>query len=365
MKKIYIVALMLLVAIKVSAQDPTVSAQNVSPSPALVNGPITASITFVNQSSIAITNDDPLVPTVIVISLNKIKPNFDTNNNPDVSGPGSVFFNWIAECSLCDDANPENDIWSLIGIQNQVIPGATMPGLEAGGPILIAGKVIAASTIAEASAYNGSGFNVNITPGAGGDIDPSEASNNQQTYTYTNGVLPVKLISFDVRKEGNIANLYWATTEELNSDRFEIEHSMDAKSWSMVGTVASHRESKIRQAYQFSHHNPGNGLNYYRLKMVDQDDTFAYSNIKNISMDAIKSVVNVFPNPVSDVLTIDTNLSKLSNVKLYTTSGLKIYDSGKNVTDKINVRNFGEGIYMVKVVNVDGTFTVHKVMITK
>lgn len=365
MKKIYIITLMLLVAMKVSAQDPTVSAQNVSPSPALVNGPITASITFVNQSSIAITNDDPLTPTVIVISLNKIKPNFDSNNNPDVSGLGSVFFNWTADCSLCDDAIPENDIWSLIGIQNQVIPGAAMPGLEAGGPILIAGKVIAASTLAESAAYNGSGFNVNITPGSGGDIDPSAESNNQQTYTYTNGVLPVKLISFDVIKESNMANLAWATTEESNSDRFEIEHSVDAKRWEMVGSVVSHKESQIKRDYNFTHKNLVSGRNYYRLKMVDQDHTFAYSTVRNINMDVVKSIVSVFPNPVSDVLSIDTDLSNLAKVKLYNTNGITVYDSGKNVTDKINVRNFGTGIYVVKVENLDGTYTVHKVMITR
>jgi hypothetical protein len=135
--------------------------------------------------------------------------------------------------------------------------------------------------------------------------------------------------------------------------------------WEKAGSVDSHRESDSKRNYRFTHSNPASGNNYYRLKMIDQDNTFSYSSVKNVNMDFAKELVKVFPNPVSDVLTIDTNLSKLSKLQLYNTSGITVYDSGKNVTDKINVRNFGEVIYVVKLENVDGTFSVHKILIKK
>ena len=83
----------------------------------------------------------------------------------------------------------------------------------------------------------------------------------------------------------------------MNSDHFEIEHSDSGKIWSLAGTVAASEVSTVLQKYTFTHVNPSAGENLYRLKMVDQDNTFAYSKIVSVNVDATDKLV-LFPNPV-------------------------------------------------------------------
>ncbi|WP_159478263.1 Ig-like domain-containing protein [Dyadobacter sp. 3J3] len=186
MKKISLSILFALVVSIVFAQDPSLSTANVAPSPATVGGAITASFNFQNVSSQDLTNPDPdNNPTVIRVSLNKIKPTLN-GGNPVVTGAGAAYFNWSAECSgNCNGTSDATDVWTIIGLQNSVVPGAPDPFTISGGPVSISGTVTAPSTSAEANALNGSGFNANIAPGAGGDIDLSPGSNVQATYTFT------------------------------------------------------------------------------------------------------------------------------------------------------------------------------------
>jgi hypothetical protein len=101
----------------------------------------------------------------------------------------------------------------------------------------------------------------------------SSAGVNLASFSLEN--LPVRLKSFDGYPEGGLVNLNWATTEETNSDYFGIEHSLNAKNWRSIGKVTALGESKKLKDYQFKHNQPVSGVNYYRLKMVDKDRTFA------------------------------------------------------------------------------------------
>jgi hypothetical protein len=95
--------------------------------------------------------------------------------------------------------------------------------------------------------------------------------------------LPVKLISFTVAKAGKNAQLSWATTEEVNSEKFVIERSADARNWKSIGQRAAMGESTALSNYTFPDQAPLPGANYYRLKVVDSDGTFVYSVIKNLN----------------------------------------------------------------------------------
>lgn len=184
------------------AQDPTIGAPNVSPSPGKVNGPVTLSSIFKNQSNTAILNNDPNAPTVLTFSLVKVKPTVDANGVPLVTGAGSVFFTWTAECvANCSNADPTDDNWVVRGIQNQDIPGKPNFQTTIGGEISIPGTIIAASTPADVANNRGNGYNVNIAPSAGQDIDNSAESNSQRIYGYTDGVLPVTLTTFTLKRK--------------------------------------------------------------------------------------------------------------------------------------------------------------------
>lgn len=176
--------------------------------------------------------------------------------------------------------------------------------------------------------------------------------------------LPVTLLSFKAAKENTQINLDWSTTSEVNSDRFEIEHSLNGKQWNLIGSVASGVQSKIKLNYHFSHENPSDGNNYYRLKMVDKDETFAFSSIKNVEFENVN--LEIYPNPVADLLTIKMgNWSNVNTIQLINLVGTTVYDSGKTPLQSVDVTNLKQGIYIVKIGKTDGSWATQKIMVAR
>lgn len=182
-------------------------------------------------------------------------------------------------------------------------------------------------------------------------------------------VMPVTLVSFTVAKEANTtALLNWATTEETNSDRFEIERSFDAKNWKMIGTRASHGESTVLRKYSFADQAPAAGLNYYRLKMVDRavdgkEAAFAYSRILSVVFDG-KGLLAAYPNPASDRLKFN-DFAKVKSVILYNAAGTKVIDRKAVTSEGLDISKLAPGMYSVKLTMADGSQNVQKIIIVR
>lgn len=185
----------------------------------------------------------------------------------------------------------------------------------------------------------------------------------QNTYTVQiTGPLPVTLTSFTATKEGLTAQLKWSTTEETNSDRFEIERSQNGKNWDLIGTQKSNGESTTLKNYTFSDAKPLNGENLYRLKMIDRDATFAYSRIQSLTF-ASDLVTSFYPNPVAEKLIIKTDdFSLVKNVKIFDANGRTVYQSSATPSSEINVQNLSAGLYIVQMVSKSGAVISHKVI---
>jgi hypothetical protein len=175
--------------------------------------------------------------------------------------------------------------------------------------------------------------------------------------------LPVTLVSFDAVKQESSSLLTWATTEETNSDRFEVQRSIDAKNWDKIGTLPSGGESKVLRTYQFQDQAPANGLNYYRLKMVDRDETFAYSRIRSVEF-STKPGLNVFPNPASDRLLIG-GYGQVKEVTLYNAAGVKMLRNKMISAQGIDVSKILPGVYAVELKLVNGSTQASKILITR
>ncbi len=192
------------------------------------------------------------------------------------------------------------------------------------------------------------------------------------TYTYTFNPLPVKLASFTATAEGKVANLNWVTTSESNSERFDIERSKDAKTWSKIGSVLSKGESQNLSQYSFSDHLPFNGQNFYRLKMIDRaadrnDGTFAYSRIRTVEI-GNGNIASVYPNPVSDYLKLNVNpLQRPKNVSLTGMNGKLVFASNdlSQISNGIDVRNLNPGTYFVSMKYANGYIETQKIAIVK
>ncbi|MEO6687126.1 MAG: T9SS type A sorting domain-containing protein [Dyadobacter sp.] len=178
--------------------------------------------------------------------------------------------------------------------------------------------------------------------------------------------LPVTLISFDVSRENETALISWSTTEEVNSDYFEVQHSIDAKIWKKLETISAHGDSKAAQYYQVTDNLPFANANYYRLKMVDRDASYAFSRIRMMNFDK-ENLTKIFPNPVSEILNIETaDWESVSGIEIYNTTGQKVYSNiGKNLRNTINIRSFSPGTYVVKLLKNSEEFYNTKILISR
>ncbi len=188
------------------------------------------------------------------------------------------------------------------------------------------------------------------------------ACENPVVYAYTcNTPLPVTLQSFELRQAEKGVLLNWATTTEANSDYFEIQHSADAKNWSDVGKVAAAGESSLTSKYSFTDLDAIGGLNYYRLKMVDKDNTYAFSRINSITIDS--GVGIIYPNPSSESITVGIdNLKTISTLEIFDVKGIRVLKTAKLGSNKINIEKLAAGTYLVKITRTTGGVIVQKIV---
>jgi hypothetical protein len=199
-----------------------------------------------------------------------------------------------------------------------------------------------------------------------GPQTPGNLTGNDNT-TATTPVdvnLPVKLQDFKVNKEGNSAQLNWITTEEVNSDHFDVQKSNDGKNWVTFETVQALGESKVGKTYNAIDAAPFSGENFYRLHMIDKDGTSAYSRIRNLKFD--KQSLLFYPNPVTDELTLNGDeVLDLKAVQIFDVNGTEVYNSGAYPKKTINVRGLKAGVYVVRTKSSNGDERNGKVLVVK
>lgn len=125
------------------------------------------------------------------------------------------------------------------------------------------------------------------------------------------GVVPVKLISFTGKVVSDKPNLSWTTASEENFDHFEIERSATGADFKTISQVSPKGLNSNGASYTTVDAYPFNGVNFYRLKMVDRDGSFAYSDvIKLVTGKKGMAVTQLFPNPAKDVLYVELQSDK-------------------------------------------------------
>lgn len=183
------------------------------------------------------------------------------------------------------------------------------------------------------------------------------------TLTITSNPLPVKLTSFKARKEGSVAQISWSTTEESNSDRFELERSTKGKAWEVIGSKTALGESVASRNYSMTDAQPLNGENLYRLKMIDRDGTFALSSIESITFST--DGVSVFPNPLTNADNMHVSVDNWNNVKsvrVVNSLGKIIFETTNALRTGIKASNLTSGLYLVQIVRTDGTVSAYKIV---
>lgn len=169
--------------------------------------------------------------------------------------------------------------------------------------------------------------------------------------------LPVTLSEFHVSpgEQHDMVNVRWTTTTERNSSHFEVERSGDARSFETIGTVSGTLNSEKPVSYTFTDAGPSDGINYYRLKMVDLDGSFEYSEILSADLPAR---IQVSPNPVITTTRI-TGVQSFSSWTLYSPGGLPLKNGN---SASVDLTGLGSGLYLLKIERKSGEPVIRKIL---
>lgn len=170
------------------------------------------------------------------------------------------------------------------------------------------------------------------------------------------GVLPVTVLSFDAKRNGGVNILNWRTSQELNSNKFIIERSTDGgRNYASIGEVAAAGISNTERSYRFTDNSPVKGFNYYRLRIVDLDNTFKYSAIRNVR-NLGTADLSFAPNPVQQQMNVKLEADKADKAVVTITdmSGKQMYNNKLNVTAGTNniiieTGKLAQGTYIITV----------------
>jgi hypothetical protein len=211
---------------------------------------ITTTITFANP--------------VLNLSFNVYELDGDSDAMPPISyrdqvtvtanlGAGSV------TPTLTDNSN-------FASVSGNVITGDLVQDINSKEPVLVSftGKYVSSVTLTYCNA-------------AGTQADPVSQAYHIGGLTW-DGPLPVILTSFQGQLSQNGVTINWQTSTETNSERFDVQRSANLVSYETIGSLLAAKTSESTQVYEVVDTTPIEGLNYYRLKMIDLDGTFAYSS---------------------------------------------------------------------------------------
>jgi len=140
------------------------------------------------------------------------------------------------------------------------------------------------------------------------------------------GALPVELIKFSAVEKNENVLLEWQTASEENNAGFHVEHSNNAQDWLVLDFVEGRGTTDLTQNYTYTDRRPVPGDNYYRLKQVDFDGKYEYSDTRIVKIGGSENkLLEVFPNPNRGQFTLSLHNPSLQKARI------KLFDSTGNM----------------------------------
>ncbi len=179
---------------------------------------------------------------------------------------------------------------------------------------------------------------------------------------YTKAPLPLTLVQFVAQQNASNITCKWQTVNESNVNNFEIERSIDGKSFERIGTKKAVGNTSTNSFYQFideSAYSLRTTVIYYRLKSIDNDGKFSYSNTIMVKIGE-KQAVNVYPNPATSLINVEvtnsTNNNTKNTIQIVDYMGRVVYENQVTTTlgtqtFKINIGNLAKGNYVLMLKN--------------
>jgi hypothetical protein len=177
-----------------------------------------------------------------------------------------------------------------------------------------------------------------------------------------NQPLPINIIDFTATKQGKQVKLAWQTSNEKDNTKFVIERSVNGQRYEAIGNMNSNNVAGIN-SYTFTDALPNIPINFYRIKLVDDNGKVAYTDVRKINFDKNGLEIVMYPNPVSEGIVKIISSENCNKAILFDAVGKAISTyilQGKN--NKINVQGLAKGVYQLEVFTSTGN-VVQKVII--
>ncbi len=111
-------------------------------------------------------------------------------------------------------------------------------------------------------------------------------------------LLPVELVNFTAQKQSRSVSINWTTASEINNDYFLLQRSVNGALFQDLTRITGAGFSNEILEYSFIDDQPLAGVNYYRLKQVDYDGKFEYSDVRAVNFEVAGEEIVVYPNPL-------------------------------------------------------------------
>jgi hypothetical protein len=153
---------------------------------------------------------------------------------------------------------------------------------------------------------------------------------NQTSFsTFTGGevnLLSTELLRFRAELQNNEVLCLWTTLQEKNCDFFELEHLNKNSVWEKIAQIEANGEVSSLSDYSAVHPYPHQGVNYYRLKIVDLDGSFFYSNIAAVTLKESNGISYWWESTNSIGVRIESLNNDLIDLSLYDASAKLIWN---------------------------------------
>lgn len=164
------------------------------------------------------------------------------------------------------------------------------------------------------------------------------------------GPLPINMGAFYAKRKNASVSLTWQTASEINAKEFILQRKV-GNEFVDVTTIAA-RNQATGSSYAFTDLNGFKGVSQYRLKLVDQDGSFRYSEIRAVKGTGGVDDFIVFPNPSRGNARVTiTDISEPTDVQLIDNSGRILKVVSMNNSNTADFNNLQKGMYMIRILN--------------
>ncbi len=196
-------------------------------------------------------------------------------------------------------------------------------------------------------------------------------SGSTETCTISNPSFPVEWVSFDgFMNSDRTIDLEWVVATQLNNSHFEVQYSRDGEDYRVIDIVKGSGTTSDMEVFVYTHNTPSYGKNYYRLKQIDFDGVYEYSEIVTVNFES-ERVANVFPNVLfGDQIMLELN-SEVDgteiDISIVSMNGF-VHQTERVIVDQglflhqINLPRLSRGMYIVYVHTADKPLEHYKII---